>query len=77
LWAQSGFIKKKYYISNVMSCAVLRAIWVIRNEFVFNKQVWRYVKPILRTLKFMNRMEGYLREENGRDDELGVLSWRS
>jgi hypothetical protein len=35
-------------MANIISAAVLRGIWLIRNEFVFQNQVWLDVKMVLR-----------------------------
>jgi hypothetical protein len=40
--------KDKYFNVNIISTAVLRSIWLTRNDFVFNKQAWVDVKCILR-----------------------------
>jgi hypothetical protein len=37
----------KYTISTV----VLRSIWLIRNDFIFNKQIWSNIKLILRLVE--------------------------
>jgi hypothetical protein len=42
--------KEKFYSANVISYAVLKAIWLTRNDFVFNKQDWRDVKGVLRKI---------------------------
>jgi hypothetical protein len=31
--------KKKFYVTNMISAAVLRGIWLVRNDFVFHQQV--------------------------------------
>jgi hypothetical protein len=38
----------KYYVENTISTAVLRGLWLTRNDFVFNKQEWSDVKLNLR-----------------------------
>jgi hypothetical protein len=43
--------KEKFYNVNIISTVVLRGIWLIRNDFIFNKQVWSDVKLILRMLR--------------------------
>jgi hypothetical protein len=40
--------KEKFYNTNVISSTVLRSIWLVRNNMVFNKNVWSYVKYFLR-----------------------------
>jgi hypothetical protein len=42
--------KEKYYVTNLISSAVLREIWLIRNDFVFNDQVWLDVKIVWRKI---------------------------
>jgi hypothetical protein len=42
--------KKKYYCANIVSTAVLRGLWLIRNNMVFNAQVWVDVKLVLRKI---------------------------
>jgi hypothetical protein len=41
---------EKAYITNIISSAVMRELWLIRNEFVFNNQVWSDVKMVLRRI---------------------------
>lgn len=38
---------KKFGVVNIISTNVLRAIWLMRNEFVFNNQVWRDSKATI------------------------------
>jgi hypothetical protein len=38
--------KKKYCVTNMIIVAVVRGLWLTRNDFVFNKQVWSVVKLI-------------------------------
>jgi hypothetical protein len=40
--------KVKFCYANVISPAVLRAIWLTRNDMIFHKQDWRYVKGVMR-----------------------------
>jgi hypothetical protein len=40
--------EKKWDTVNIISTAVLRGIWLTRNDFVFNGQCWLDVKLILR-----------------------------
>jgi hypothetical protein len=42
--------KDKFYVANMISTAVLRGIWLVRNDFVFHQQVWSDVKLILRRI---------------------------
>jgi hypothetical protein len=46
--ASKWLSRDKYYVANTISAAVLRGIWLIRNEFVFHNQVWADVKMVLR-----------------------------
>jgi hypothetical protein len=46
--ASKWLSRDKYYVANTISVAVLRGIWLIRNEFVFHNQVWADVKMVLR-----------------------------
>jgi hypothetical protein len=41
---------EKAYITNIISSAVVRGLWLIKNEFVFNDQVWSYVKMVVRRI---------------------------
>jgi hypothetical protein len=43
-------LKDKCYVVNVISTAVLRGLWLIRNDTVFNKQGWTEVKTVLRRI---------------------------
>jgi hypothetical protein len=43
--------KEKYYCVNVISSAVMRGIWLKRNDFIFNKQVWVDVKVVMRRIQ--------------------------
>jgi hypothetical protein len=43
LWLQAD----KNYVLNVVSAAILRPLWLTRNDFIFNKPVWRDQKMIL------------------------------
>jgi hypothetical protein len=40
--------KEKYYCVNIISSAVMRGIWLTRNDFIFNKHAWSDVKAVLR-----------------------------
>jgi hypothetical protein len=46
--ASKWLSRDKFYIANTILVAVLRGIWLIRNEFVFQNQVWSDVKMVLR-----------------------------
>jgi hypothetical protein len=43
--------KKKYCVINMITAAVLRGLWLTRNDFVSNKQVWSDVKLIWRSIR--------------------------
>jgi hypothetical protein len=61
--------KEKCYVTNIVSTAALRGIWLMRNDFIFNNQVWRDVKQILR-----KRMAAAVQGgQDGEDDELVVF----
>jgi hypothetical protein len=38
--------KEKNYVTNMISAAMLRGIWLVRNDFVFHQQVWSDVKMV-------------------------------
>jgi hypothetical protein len=42
--------KEKLCGTNIITRVVLRSAWLIRNDFIFNKQVWVDVKMILRRM---------------------------
>jgi hypothetical protein len=42
--------KEKCYVTNIISTAALRSIWLTRNDFIFNNQGWRNVKLVLRRM---------------------------
>jgi hypothetical protein len=46
--ASKWLCKKKSEVVNVISSALLRGIWLTRNEFMFNNQGWSDVKLIPR-----------------------------
>jgi hypothetical protein len=41
---------ENFYVANVISCAVLRGLWLTRNDSVFNNQGWLDVKLILKRI---------------------------
>jgi hypothetical protein len=43
--------KEKYHCTNIFSATVMRSIWLIRNDCVFNNQVWSDVKLVLRRIQ--------------------------
>jgi hypothetical protein len=57
--------KKKCYGINIFTTAVLRGVWLIRNEMVFNDQVWSDVRSILRRiLQLIMEWKPIFKEEN-------------
>jgi hypothetical protein len=57
--------KKKCYGINIFTTAVLRGVWLIRNEMVFNNQVWSDVRSILRRiLQLIMEWKPIFKEEN-------------
>jgi hypothetical protein len=42
--------KDKFYSVNIVSAVVLKSIWLVRNNFVFHKQVWVDVRCIFRII---------------------------
>jgi hypothetical protein len=58
--------KKKYRVTNMITAAVLRRLWLTSNDFVFNKHVWSDVKLIWRLIRKQRR-------EPGDDGELVVF----
>jgi hypothetical protein len=46
--------KDKFYCVNIVSTAVLRGMWLTRNDFVFKKQGWGDVKLIWRGILNMS-----------------------
>jgi hypothetical protein len=56
--------KEKMYCANVISTAVLRGIWLVRNDMIFNKQVWSSVKWVLRkTVKILREWDIICKEK--------------
>jgi hypothetical protein len=47
--------KDKFYGASIISIALLWDIWLNRNDFVFNKQVWSDVRIILRRIMTLTR----------------------
>jgi hypothetical protein len=57
--------KVKFGYVNVISSAVVRAIWLMRNDMVFMKQDWRDVKDVIRrALKMSAEWKLLCREKN-------------
>jgi hypothetical protein len=42
--------EEKSYTTNIISSAVMRGLWLTRNDFVFNNQVWSDVKMELKRI---------------------------
>jgi hypothetical protein len=38
--ASRWIYKEKFYCVNIITTTVLRSLWLVRNDMVFNKQVW-------------------------------------
>jgi hypothetical protein len=57
--------KKKCYAMNIFTTAVLRGVWLTRNEMVFNNQVWSDVRSVLRRiLRLLLEWKPIFKEEN-------------
>jgi hypothetical protein len=41
---------EKYYNANVISSAVMRGLWLTRNNFMFDNQVWSDVRMVLKKI---------------------------
>jgi hypothetical protein len=65
--------KEKYYVANIISTVVLMSIWLIRNDFIFNRQVWLDVKFILRKMMKLCVEWKLICVEDDRDDEVVVF----
>jgi hypothetical protein len=48
--AEKWLHKEKFYVVNMISSAVMRGIWLVRNDFVFNQQDWLDVKMVLKKI---------------------------
>jgi hypothetical protein len=46
----SKWLREKSYTTNIISSAVMRGLWVTRNDFVFNNQVWSDVRMMLKKI---------------------------
>jgi hypothetical protein len=46
----SKWLREKSYTTNIISSAVMRGLWVTRNDFVFNNQVWSDVRMVLKKI---------------------------
>jgi hypothetical protein len=46
----SKWLHEKSYTTNIISSAVMRGLWVTRNDFVFNNQVWSDVRMVLKKI---------------------------
>jgi hypothetical protein len=71
--ASKWLSKKNFALVNVISTAVLRAVWLTRNDFIFNHQAWSSVKPgyMGQNLEAVAAIEDYVpRCEDGSDDEV-------
>jgi hypothetical protein len=48
--ASKWLSEEKSYTTNIISSAVMRGLWLTRNDFVFNNQVWSDVKMELKRI---------------------------
>jgi hypothetical protein len=48
--ASKWLSEEKSYITNIISSAMMRGLWLTRNDFVFNNQVWSNVKIVMRRI---------------------------
>jgi hypothetical protein len=46
--ASKWLSREKHYSVNIITIAVLRGLWLTRNDMVFQRQVWQEVKTVLR-----------------------------
>jgi hypothetical protein len=60
--------KEKFYSVNIVSTIVLRGIWLIRNDFIFNKQVWSDIKLILRRMLRLTVEQKIIFKESRREE---------
>jgi hypothetical protein len=52
--ASKWLSKEKYFVTNLISSALLRGIWLTRNDFVFNGQAWLDVKMVWRKIRTLS-----------------------
>jgi hypothetical protein len=70
--------KKKFYCANIISTAVLRGLWLIRNNMVFNAHVWLDVKLVLRRIwRLTMEWKVICVADKMEELERWVSSWRS
>jgi hypothetical protein len=77
--ASKWLCKKKFATVNVISTAVLRAVWLTRNDFVFKHQVWSDVKLIWNRICRLS-MEWKIIYSEAKMEAMmrfGLLSWRN
>jgi hypothetical protein len=60
----------KFGYVNMISAAVMRAIWLIRNDMIFLKQDWRCKRSDEKDTKDVCRMETLMQGELGDDEEV-------
>jgi hypothetical protein len=66
--------EKSFALNNNISAGVLWGLWLTRNDFVFNNQVWRDVKTVIRRIYLS--MVDWKPMYRG-DLEQGMAKWRS
>jgi hypothetical protein len=65
---------EKHYMTNVISSAVMRGVWLIRNDFIFNKQAWSDVKRIWKKIWLLTSEWSILCKEKKKEE---MKSWLS
>jgi hypothetical protein len=68
-------VKRKCYVINIISSVVLRGIWLIRNDFIFNKQEWVSVKQVLRRMLRLPKEWMVIVKEAKREEMKNLLSF--
>jgi hypothetical protein len=69
-------VKRKCYVINIISSVVLlRGIWLIRNDFIFNKQEWVSVKQVLRRMLRLTKEWMVIVKEAKREEMKNLLSF--
>jgi hypothetical protein len=66
--------REKFYCVNIITTAILRNIWLVRNNMVFNKQVWFYVRCCLKMALKIPMEWKIIYKESG---VLGMTRWLS
>jgi hypothetical protein len=65
---------EKHYLTNVILSAMMRGAWLIRNDFVFNKQAWSDVKIIWKRIWSLTSECSILCKDQKKE---GMKSWLS